>query len=87
MAVQYTVEEEKELNKQLKQWKNRAKRLILSDYYDSIELGSIDYSILKQVTNADSYKDVNFYLWNSGFIDKTLDNISNKLKIARKECS
>lgn len=87
MAVQYTVEEEKELNKQLKQWKNRAKRLILSDYYDSIELGSIDYSILKQVTNADSYKDVNFYLWNSGFIDKTLDNISNKLKIARKEYS
>lgn len=87
MAVQYTVEEEKELNKQLKQWKNRAKRLILSDYYDSIELGSIDYSILKQVTNAETYKDVNFYLWNSGLIEKTLDNISNKLKIARKECS
>lgn len=87
MAIKYIVEEEKELNKQLKQWKNRAKRLILSDYYDSIELGSIDYSILKQVTNANTYKDINTYLWNSGCIDNTLDNISNKLKIARKECS
>lgn len=87
MTVQYTVEEEKELNKQFKQWKNRAKRLILSEYYDCIELGSIDYSILKQVTNAESYRDINPYLWNSSCIDNTLDNISNKLKIARKECN
>lgn len=31
----YTEQEEKELNAQLRKWQNRAKRLILSNYYDS----------------------------------------------------
>lgn len=86
MVIEYSVEEEKELNSTLKKWQNRAKRLILSNYYDSVRISEIEYSILKQITNAETYKDINSYLWNTGLIDNTLNSISDKLKIARKEC-
>ena len=33
----YTEQEEKELNSQLRKWQRRAKRLILSDYYDTVQ--------------------------------------------------
>ncbi|MDU3584369.1 hypothetical protein [uncultured Clostridium sp.] len=38
MAEQYSAEEDKELNSELKKLQHRAKRLILSDYYDHISL-------------------------------------------------
>lgn len=85
MAEQYSVEEDKELNSELKKLQGRTKRLILSDYYDHISLNKIQYSVLKQITNAESHNDVNAYLWNTGLMDKILDDISKKLKQARKE--
>lgn len=83
----YTQEEEQELNKQLKNWQARAKRLILSDYYDSAaeRLSDLDFSILQKITNAKSHKDINLYLWNSGMIEWTLDKVAEKLKEARRE--
>lgn len=84
MANSYTVEEDKELNKELKQMQIRAKRLILSDYYDHVKLNEIQYSALTMLTNANSHKDVNWYLWNSGVIEKTLNYISEKIKEARR---
>ena len=77
----YTPQEEKELNAQLKKWQNRAKRLILNNYYDSAAeyLNDNDYSVLRQITNAESHKD----LWNSGMIERTLDKVQRKIKEAR----
>lgn len=81
----YTPQEEKELNAQLKKWQNRAKRLILNSYYDSAAeyLNDNDYSVLRQITNAENHKDINPYLWNSGMIERTLDKVQRKIKEAR----
>lgn len=81
----YTPQEEKELNAQLKKWQNRAKRLISNSYYDSAAeyLNDNDCSILRQITNAESHKDINSYLWNSGMIERTLDKVQRKIKEAR----
>lgn len=83
----YTQEEKRELNNQLKKWQRRAKRLILSDYYDTVaeSLNELNYTALKAVTNAESHKDINYALWNSGLIERTLDRIADKIKEARKE--
>ncbi|MDF2568643.1 MAG: hypothetical protein K0R55_247 [Sporomusa sp.] len=62
----------------------RAKHLILSDYYDHINLSELQYSALKTLTNAQTHKDVHWYLWNSGVIESTLDYISNEIKSLRK---
>lgn len=82
----YTTQEEKELNAELRKWQNRAKRLTASVYYDSVanDLSDDDTSILTRVTNAESYKDINPYLWNCGEIERVLDKISRKLKEERK---
>ena len=80
----YTPQEEKELNAELRKWQNRAKRLIASAYYDSIANDLSDNSILTKVTNAESHKDIHPYLWNCGVIERVLDKISRKLKEARK---
>lgn len=84
--AKYTPQEEKELNAQLKKWQNRAKRLILHNYYDVIaeSLTENDFSILRQITNAESYKDVNTYLWNSGLIERTLDKVAEKIRQGKK---
>ena len=82
----YTEQEEKELNAQLRKWQNRAKRLILSKYYDSAaeELSELDYQILSRITNAENHTDIQPYLWNSGIIERTLDKVAEKIKKARK---
>lgn len=74
--MNYSPEEDKELNAELKKLQRRAKRLILSDYYDNVNLSDIQYSILKQITNAESHYGINPYLWNTGMMEKTLDYIS-----------
>lgn len=79
----YTSREDKELNATLKKLQNRASRLILNGYYDSITLNDIEYSILEKLTNAESHNDINPYLWNSGMIERTLDSISEKIKKAK----
>ena len=83
----YTEQEEKELNSQLRKWQRRAKRLILSDYYDTAakSLSDLNYTALKAVTNAKTHKDISYYLWNSVLIESTLDRIAKKMKEARKE--
>lgn len=82
----YTPQEEKELNAELKKWQNRAKRLIASAYYDTAanELSDNDTLILTRVTNAKTHRDINPYLWNSGMIERVLDNVARKVKEARK---
>lgn len=86
MGTYYTPQEEKELNTQLKKWQSRAKRLISSNYYDSAAeyLSENDFSILQQITNAESHRDINPYLWNSGMIERVLDKVAEKVKEARK---
>lgn len=84
--VRYTEQEEKELNAKLKEWQNRAKRLILSDYYDSAadKLNDLDFQILIKITNAETHRDINTYLWNTGMIEKTLKKVADKLKEVRR---
>lgn len=83
----YTQEEERELSKQLREWQTRAKRLILSDCYDSVleRLSDLDFTILQKITNAESHKNINSYLWNSGMIERTIDKVAEKLKEARRD--
>lgn len=85
MGTYYTPQEEKELNTQLKKWQSRAKRLILSVYYDSAAeyLSENDFSILQRITNAESHRDIPPYLWNSGMIERTLDKVADKIKKLR----
>lgn len=85
MDNKYSEEDDKELNAELKKLKNRAKKLILDDYYDSINLSELQYSMLKQVTNAETHYDISPYLWNTGSLQKNLDYIEEKIKKARKE--
>jgi len=68
-----------DLDKILKCWQRKAKRLILDGYYDSVHLSELQYSALRQVTNAKTPKDVNSYLWNSGLIEQTLASISGSI--------
>lgn len=84
--AKYTQQEEKELNAILKKWQNRAKRLILHDYYDAVaeSLSENDFYILQRITNAKDYKEINTYLWNSGIIEMTLDKVADKIKKAKK---
>ena len=76
--------EDKELNLELRKMQRRAKRLILSDYYDHITLSDLQYTALRTLTNARTHKDINWYLWNSGVIERTLDYISSEIKSVRK---
>lgn len=78
-----TIEEE-ELNRELHELQNRAKRLVLSRYYDSVNLSDLQYSILRQLTNADTINDISTYLWNSGAIETVLNQISHQLAGIRK---
>lgn len=82
---EYSVEEEKEFNQDLKKFKNRAKKLISDDYYDSIQISEIEYSVLKIITNAETHKDISPCLWNNGMIEYVLNNVSDKLKTIKKE--
>ena len=84
--AKYTPQEEKELSTQLKKWQNRAKRLILHDYYDVVaeSLTHNDFNRLREITNAEAYQGVNTYLWNSGLIERTLDKVAKKIQQARK---
>lgn len=85
--MKYTEQEEKELNKQLKKWQSKARKLILDDYYDTAAncMSELHHSILQRVTNAETHRDINTHLWNSGIIERTLDLIEEKIKKAKKE--
>jgi len=82
--VKYSIEEDKELNYQLKKWKDKASKLIFKDYYDCIKLSELEYSVLKAITNAETHNDINPYMWNSGMCEKVLDITSEKIKEAKR---
>lgn len=85
MASEYTSEEEKELNSEFTKLKTKAEKLIFDDYYDHVRLSELQYSCLKSLTNANSHKDINWYLWNSGMLQRTLDYIVDEIKKAKKQ--
>lgn len=77
----YTPAEERELNKQLKQWKDFLSKNILSDKWDIIaeQLTELEIQQIKIITNADSYKDVNWLVWeNIETVIKTIKFMSSK---------
>lgn len=78
----YTEKEEKEFNKQLQSWKKQLTKILSDERYDSINVSDIEYSTLKILGNAESYKDINSYLWNGG-IDIVFKNIKEKMKMVR----
>ncbi|MBW9154250.1 hypothetical protein [Clostridium estertheticum] len=80
----YTEIEVKEFNAELKKLQNKASKLILSDYYDGVRLSELQYSILTQITNAESYKDINSYLWSTGLMQTTLTNIAEQIRELKK---
>lgn len=76
----YSIEENKELNDDLKKLQNKAKKLISNDYYDSVKLSSTNYSVLEKLMNAKTHYDINAYLWSSGMFERVLNDISDQLK-------
>ncbi|MBO5387277.1 MAG: hypothetical protein J6A59_03955 [Lachnospiraceae bacterium] len=72
----YTIEEEKELNLQLKNWQSKLSKYILSDKWDSIseQLSEIELQSIKIINNANSHKDVNWLIWGE------MDNIIKVIK-------
>lgn len=81
----YTAEQEKELNAILKKLQDKASKLILSDYYDYISISELETSVLQRITNANTHRDINYVLWNSGVMESTLENIAKKIKRAKVE--
>lgn len=79
------MEQENELNNEFIELQNKAKELIVDKYFDSIKLNDIQYSILKRTTNATDHKDISPFIWNAGLIEKTLEDISKKLKEAKQQ--
>jgi hypothetical protein len=77
--------EDMELNKELKRLQNRASKLILNEFYDYISLTDLQHSILRRITNAESHKDINYVMWNSGIMKQTLDDIARKISEAKRQ--
>jgi hypothetical protein len=75
-------EAERELESQLQKWKKQLSKILDDERYDSIRVNDIEYNTLKIVGNAESYKDINPYLWNGG-IDRVFENIKDKMKRVR----
>ena len=76
--------EDKELNRELRKLQQKAKRLILSDFYDSVKLSETQYEILRKLTNANTHKDINTYLWNSGTIQLVLKQIEGEITAMKR---
>lgn len=78
--IVYTETEEKELNRQLKEWQKKAEKMILSDRYDKVRLNELQYAALQKLTNAENHRDINYALWNSGLIESTLKDIAKQMR-------
>jgi len=76
--------EDKVLNRELRKLQQKAKRLILSDFYDSVRLSDLQYEVLRKLTNADTHKDINTYLWNSGTIQLVLKQIEGEITAMKR---
>lgn len=78
--VEYSSEEIKEFEDRLQDYKENAGKLILNEYYDYVDLTDVERSVLRQIMNAETWKDLNIYSWNSGILEKVLNNIDAKMK-------
>jgi len=77
----YTPEEQRELNQELKEWQEKLSKYILSDKWDRIveQLSDIELNQIQLVTRADSFKDVNWLVWNNmDSVIKTIQSMYNK---------
>ncbi|MDA3730046.1 hypothetical protein PBV87_00775 [Niameybacter massiliensis] len=61
----YTEQEEKELNQQLKRWQKHQLIAVRQNNIDrSYEsMSEIDRSVWEKIANAETYKDVNWLVW------------------------
>lgn len=63
----YTEQEEKELNHQLRRWKKRQLTAVRQDKIDIAfeSMTEIDRAIWEMIARADSHKDVNWLVWDN----------------------
>lgn len=78
--MRYTPEEEKELNKELREYQAKFKRLIQSQKWDAIasDIYDVHMSTVTKIMNAKSYKDVSWIVWNNA--DYALEHIRYMFK-------
>lgn len=64
--MNYTIEEEKELNNQLKKWQNKQLRAVRRNNFDNVceNMNDIDMSIWEIIARAKSHKDISPIVWN-----------------------
>ena len=72
--VNYTEQEEKELNQQLTRWQKRQLTAVKGNNIDKAfeSMGEIDRAVWEKIANAKYHKDVNYLVWNNAerIIDK-----------------
>lgn len=63
--MKYTEQEEKKLNQQLKRWQKRQLTAVRQNYIDQAfdKMSDMDRRIWEVIANAESYKDVNWLVW------------------------
>ena len=83
--VEYSSEEIKEFEDRLQGYKESAGKLILNEYYDYVDLTDVERSVLRQIMNSETWKDLNTYSWNSGILERVLNNINAKMKIMEED--
>lgn len=61
----YTEQEEKELNQKLKRWQKRQLTAVRQNNIDRayVRMTEIDRSVWERIANAETYKDVNWLVW------------------------
>lgn len=63
----YTQQEQIKLNKQLKKWQERQLKAVKKNNIDKAFecMSEIDRAVWEKVANAETYKDVNWIVWNN----------------------
>lgn len=63
----YNEEEERDLNNQLRRWQKRQLTAVKNYEIDKAyeKMNDIDRAIWEKVANAETYKDVNWVVWNN----------------------
>ena len=75
--MRYTEQEQKELNKQLKKWKDKQLRVVKRNNFDYAceKMPDIDRNVWQIIANARSYKDVNWIVWEQA--ERVIDKYYN----------
>ncbi len=63
----YTEQESKELNQQLRRWQKRQLTAVKQNNIDKAfeSMSEIDRSIWERIAKAETYKDVNYVIWDN----------------------